>query len=122
MRAVALLPGDVVVCEQGVQPRQGDVVAALVDGACAARLVDAKRSSGGPVSRRRDATGQRREVGDSGRCCPGRAVARAVGVDSQLFLARAASLGTIPRCTAHGRSPHFQTAIAHQQTLCGLKH
>jgi len=35
---MALLPGDVVVCEHGVQPRQGDVVAALVDGASALRV------------------------------------------------------------------------------------
>jgi len=38
MRAVGLLPGDVLVCEHGVAPRQGDVVAALVDGLSVLRV------------------------------------------------------------------------------------
>lgn len=38
MRSVGLLPGDVVVLEHGVQPRPGDVVAALVDGASVLRV------------------------------------------------------------------------------------
>ncbi|MFN0126811.1 MAG: hypothetical protein ACKV19_09030 [Verrucomicrobiales bacterium] len=33
MRAVGVLSGDLLVCVNGVQPRQGDVVAALIDGA-----------------------------------------------------------------------------------------
>jgi SOS-response transcriptional repressor LexA len=37
-RTMALLPGDVVVCEHGVQPRQGDVVAVLMDGASVLRV------------------------------------------------------------------------------------
>ncbi len=37
-RSLALLPGDVVICEHGVQPRHGDVVAALVDGASVLRV------------------------------------------------------------------------------------
>jgi SOS-response transcriptional repressor LexA len=37
-RPLALLPGDVVVCEHGIQPRHGDVVAALVDGASVLRV------------------------------------------------------------------------------------
>ena len=49
MRAMALLPGDVVVCEHGVQPRQGDVVAALVDGASVLRVWSMQ--SGRPVLR-----------------------------------------------------------------------
>jgi len=38
MRAVGLLPGDALVCEHGVTPRQGDVVAALVAGASVLRV------------------------------------------------------------------------------------
>lgn len=49
MRAMALLPGDVVLCEHGVQPRQGDVVAALVDGASVLRVWSVQ--SGRPLLR-----------------------------------------------------------------------
>jgi repressor LexA len=38
MRSIGLLRGDVVVLENGVQPRPGDVVAALVDGASVLRV------------------------------------------------------------------------------------
>lgn len=38
LRPMALLPGDVVVCEHGVPPRTGDVVAALVNGASVLRV------------------------------------------------------------------------------------
>lgn len=38
LRAIALLPGDVVVCEHGITPRTGDVVAALLDGASVLRV------------------------------------------------------------------------------------
>lgn len=38
MRPLGLLPGDVAVFEHGVPPRQGDVVAALIDGASVLRV------------------------------------------------------------------------------------
>jgi repressor LexA len=54
-RSMALLPGDVVVCEHGVQPRQGDVVAALVDGASVLRVWSMQ--GGRPVLRCSDGQG-----------------------------------------------------------------
>jgi hypothetical protein len=46
------LPGDVVVCEHGVQPRQSDLVAALIDGASVFRVWSMQ--SGRPVLRSPD--------------------------------------------------------------------
>jgi SOS-response transcriptional repressor LexA len=56
MRAIALLPGDVVVCEHGVQPRQGEVVGALVDGASVLRMWSMQ--GGRPVLRCSDGQGR----------------------------------------------------------------
>ena len=49
LRAAALLPGDVVICEHGVTPRSGEVVAALVDGVSVLRIWSMQ--SGRPVLR-----------------------------------------------------------------------
>jgi hypothetical protein len=55
LRSMALRPGDVVVCEHGIESRHGDVMAALVDGApaCGAsgRSRKVARGCAGPMAR-----------------------------------------------------------------------
>jgi hypothetical protein len=52
LRPIALRPGDVVVCEHGIEPRHGNVMAALVDGTSVRRVWSLKK--GRPWLRRPD--------------------------------------------------------------------